>query len=117
MKQLLAAALATLVLTGSAFAYTPKQSAASTEAAVIKLVPTKVVSPENLPRTFSRATLTVEFALDHTGQPQDVQVVSKTARAVRDQVVKAFKQWRFDPQAATTAKRFTLPIEVVVPGA
>ncbi|HUR56108.1 MAG TPA: energy transducer TonB [Opitutaceae bacterium] len=116
MKQILATAVAALVLTGSALAYSPGQSAAFTHAAVIKLVPITVVQPENLPRTFTRALLTVEFALDRAGQPQDVQVVSKTDRVVRDQVVKAFKQWRFDPQAGSTAKRFTLPVEVVVPG-
>jgi TonB family protein len=116
MKTLLTTALATLVLATPAFALSPQPSAASTVSSVIKLVPTKVVPPENLPPTFTRTTLTVEFALDAAGRPQDVQVITKTDRAVRDQVIKAFKQWRFDPKAATTAKRFALPIEVVVPG-
>jgi TonB family protein len=116
MKQIITSVLAALVLASPALAYTPQQAAAVTEAAIVKLVPIKVVEPERLPRDFTRALVTVRFTLDDAGRPQDVEVVSKTDRAVRDQVLKAFKQWRFDPQAASTSKRFTLPIEVVVPG-
>jgi hypothetical protein len=51
----LVAALAAVVLTGSTFAYTPKDSHHQSAVAAIKLTPSKVVMPTNLPRSFLRA--------------------------------------------------------------
>jgi TonB family protein len=112
----LVAALAAVVLTGSTFAYTPKDAHHQTAVAAIKLVPSKVVMPANLPRSFIRSTVHVEFSLDQAGQPRDIKVISSADRAVKDQVVAAFSQWRFDAAAGepgVDTKRFVLPLEIV----
>lgn len=104
----LVAALAALVLTGSAFAYAPTGSAA-------KLVPSKVVSPTDLPRTFTRTVVNIEFTVDQNGRPQDITVATSDRNA-KEQIVKAFSQWQFEVTSrdtTTTAKRFVLPLEIV----
>ena len=113
MKKTLLATLAAFVVTASSFAFTPSDHAAAL--APMKLVPTKVVNPTHLPRSFKQGVITIEFSLDRRGRPQQIEVVSDTDRAVREQVEKAFAQWKFDPQAASVAKRFVLPLEVIVP--
>src|SRR4051812_24836814 len=103
-------ALAALVLTGTTFAYTPSQTAL---VHTTKLVPTKVVTPTNLPRSFIRDTVHIEFSIDQAGRPCDIKVLSNTDKAVKDQVVAAFSQWRFETSEATDAtKRFVLPLEI-----
>ncbi len=104
----LVSTLVALLLTSSAFAYTPSNSAA-------KLIPSKVVSPTDLPRTFTRSVVNVEFTLDENGQPKDI-VVGTSDRNAKEQIVKAFQQWRFENtprEAGHTAKRFVLPLEIV----
>lgn len=115
-KSLSFAALAAVVLTGSAFAYSPKESAPQPNASCAKLVPSQIVNPVNLPLSFTRRVIEVEFSLDATGRPQDIKVVSNADRAVKEQVVKAFKQWKFEPtapEAVAAGKRFVLPIDIV----
>lgn len=112
----LTAAFAAFVLTGSAFAYNPTNSPQAT-APLAKLVPSKVVTIEDLPRTFTRRVVEVEFSVDANGQPTDVKVLSRD-RAVKQQVAKAFKQWKFDGTVPATEpgaepKRFILPLEIV----
>lgn len=112
----LAAALAAVVLTGSAFAYAPSDSVHQAAASAAKLVPTKVVNPTGLPRSFRRDIVQIEFSLDQAGQPRDIKVVSNTDRETKKQIVKAFSQWRFEPgaiEAGSGTKRFVLPLEVV----
>lgn len=102
----LVSTLAALVLSSSAFAFTPSHSAA-------KLVPAKIVNPTDLPRTFTRTVVNVEFTLDANGQPKDV-LVATNDRNAKEQIEKAFKQWRFEtPARDTLAKRFVLPLEIV----
>jgi TonB family protein len=115
MKTILASALAALVLSSSAFAYNPNKPLLSTIDSSVKLVPTKVVNPSNLPSGFSHGILTVEFSVDEKGRPRNVEVVSEASRDVKQQVVKAFQQWKFQPSAASNTTRYVLPLEVVVP--
>jgi TonB family protein len=77
----------------------------------------KMVNPSNLPYNFKRSVLNVQFSLDDNGQPQEVRVVSSAADTeVKKQVVKAFKQWRFDVAAMdkdVSSARFVLPLDIV----
>jgi TonB family protein len=112
----LVAALAAVVLTSTTFAYSPKDGRHQNAVDAIKLVPSKVVMPTNLPRSFLRSTVHVEFSIDQAGQPRDIKVLSSADRAVKDQVVAAFSQWRFEAavgEPGIEAKRFVLPLEVV----
>jgi outer membrane biosynthesis protein TonB len=113
----LLAALAAVVLTGSAFAYSPTDSASQAAAVSgAKLVPTKVVSPTRLPRTFTRSVVNIEFSLDQSGQPRDIKVLSTSDRALKEQIVQAFSQWKFETASTELiagAKRFILPLEIV----
>lgn len=113
MKNAIALLAASLVLASTSFAETPTAPAATETTPVV----VSVVNPSNLPTTFQRATVTVEFSVDATGQPREVAVISKADRDTRKQVVKAFKQWTFDPSTVDNAKRYALPIEIVVPAA
>ena len=115
MKQSLslAVALAAIALSNSAFAYSPKTSETLNAVSTVRLVPSKVVSPSKLPLTFTREVVKVEFSLDTTGQPHDVKVLSNADRTVKEQVVKAFKQWKFEPVAGSDTQRYVLPLEIV----
>lgn len=110
----LLAALAAIVLSSSAFAYSP--NSARHQAAAAKLVPSKIVNPTDLPRSFVRSTVNIEFSLDASGQPRDIMVHTNADRAVKDQIAAAFSQWRFDLTQNTSnldTKRFVLPLEIV----
>ncbi len=112
----LVAALVAVVFTGSTFAYSPTDATAKSAVPVIRLVPSKVVQPTDLPRTFARAVVNVEFSLNQAGQPQDIKVLSTNDRVLKERIVQAFSQWRFDAAAQTPgaiAKRFVLPLEIV----
>jgi len=77
--------------------------------------PLVVVDPINLPRTFTGATLNVEFSLDGDGRPRDVRLSSAKDATVKEQVLKAFSRWRFSPvdrPLAGRSTRFVLPLEV-----
>ncbi len=113
MKNAIALLASSLALVSTAFADTATAPAAAETSPVV----VSVVNPSNLPTTFQRTTVTVEFSVDETGQPREVAVVSKADRDTRKQVVKAFKQWTFDPRTVDNAKRYALPIEIVVPAA
>jgi len=111
MKNPFLAALAAVVLAGSAFAYTPGQSE---QVHATKLVPTKIVNPTELPRTFKPGTVQIEFSIDPAGQPRDIKVLSNTDRATKQRIIAAFSQWRFEMNEAPDAtKRFVLPLEIV----
>jgi len=110
------AALAALVLTGSAFAFTPDPTKQPIAGSVAKLVPSKVVKPTNLPLSFTRAVMNVEFSLDASGRPQDIKILSNADRAAKEQIAKAFAQWKFEPvarEAGAEPKRFILPLDVI----
>jgi TonB family protein len=112
---LLASALIAAVFANSASAYSPKTTAQQLTPAP-KLVPAKIVTPSGLPESFSRSIVNVEFSLDASGQPKDVKVLSNADRNVKEQVVKAFKQWKFEPIAAqpgAETPRFVLPLDIV----
>jgi len=77
--------------------------------------PVVVVDPINLPRTFTGATIDVEFSLDGDGRPRDVRLSSAKDATVNEQVLKAFSRWRFSPvdrPLTGRPKRFVLPLEV-----
>lgn len=108
---LLAAALSSAALTGSALAYSPKDAAAPTP----RLVPSSVVKPTGLPLNFAGATINIEFSLDAGGQPQNIKVLWVDDAVLKRRLVEAFRQWRFDTGANAKAagdKRFILPVEL-----
>ena len=111
-KILLLAALTGVALTGTAFAYSPKDAVKPDEPRVITA---SVVQPTGLPRTFAGETVNVEFSLDAKGQPRDIQVLWVSDAVLKKQLVAAFRQWRFE--AGTTAadvspRRYILPIQL-----
>lgn len=109
---LLAAALAGVAVTGNAFAYSPQATAA---APLPHPIPSSVVKPTDLPRSFAGATVSVEFSLDQAGQPRDIKVLDVRSAVLKRQLVEAFRQWRFEPGVSATGattKRFVLPIEL-----
>lgn len=111
-KFTLTAAVAAVLLTSTAFAYTPKDEH-KIVGPLPKLVPSHIVQPSNLPLSFTRSIVTIEFSLDASGRPQDIKVVSNADQGVKAQVVKAFAQWKFEPvSGATPAKRFVLPLDI-----
>ena len=110
---LLAAALAGMAVTGTAFAYSPKDSANLAPAP--RPIPASVVQPVDLPRSFAGAVINIEFTLDQSGQPRDIQVLRVSDPVLKRQLVSAFRQWRFETganHATAGAKRFLLPIEL-----
>lgn len=112
----LTAALASVLLSASALAYSPKDSARPVDGPVSTLVPSKVVNPSDLPTSFTRQVVNIEFSLDESGRPQEIKVLTKADAAAKEQIVKAFKQWKFEPatpKADHTNKRFILPLDVV----
>lgn len=112
----LTAALATLLLSASALAYSPKDSPQQIRGPVSTLVVSKVVSPSALPSSFTRQVVKIEFSLDPSGQPREIEVLTKADAASKEQIVKAFKQWKFEPitsAADGVSKRFILPLDIV----
>lgn len=112
---LLAAALAGVAVTGNAFAYSPKDSVKPVITPAPRPIPSSVVKPVDLPRNFSGAVVNVEFTLDAAGQPRDIEVLRVSDPVLKRQLVSAFSQWRFETgasNAAASAKRFVLPIEL-----
>lgn len=116
MKTTLLAAVAAVVLSSSAFAYTVKDSTQQHTAAVANLAPANVVNPTDLPLNFARQVVNIEFSVDAAGQPQDIKILSNVDRAAKQRILKAFKQWKFQSTAtgnADAAKRYILPLEIV----
>jgi len=111
----LAAAFAAVLLsTSAALAHSPKDSAEQVSSPVSALVPSKIVNPADLPSSFTRQVVNIEFSLDSSGQPQEVKILTKAAPAAKEQIVKAFKQWKFESrQTDGGAKRFILPLDIV----
>ena len=108
---LVAAALAGVALTRNTFAYSPNDSAAPAP----RVIPSSVVNPTGLPRNFVGAVIDVEFSLDKKGQPCNINVLRVDNRELEQQLLKAFRQWRFEPgtnDPAANAKRFILPIQI-----
>ena len=117
MKTLtLTAAFVALALSSSALAYSPKDSLSQKTAPAAKLVPSKTVQPTRLPLSFTREVVNIEFSLDRSGQPQDIKVLSNADRAAKEQIIQAFKQWKFDPALRGNGgetKRFILPLDII----
>ncbi len=112
---LLAAALTGVSLTGSAFAYTPKDSAAPVTAAAPRPIPDSVVKPTGLPHDFTRGVINIEFSLDESGRPKAIKVPSVNDPVLKRHLVEAFRQWRFEAgavEAAASGKRFVLPLDI-----
>jgi hypothetical protein len=110
-KSLLVAALAGVALSVNAFAFSPKDSAATV--AKPRPIASTVVSPTGLPRSYMGSVINVEFTLDQAGAPHDIKVLRVSDPIVTRQLVAAVSQWRFDPVSdAAGAKHFILPIEV-----
>ncbi|MEY2878942.1 MAG: hypothetical protein RLZZ15_1322 [Verrucomicrobiota bacterium] len=109
---LVAAALAGAAFVSTASAFTPKETKITPEP---RPIIASVVTPTDLPRSFSGAVINVEFSLDAAGRPRDIQVLWVSDAALKRQLVAAFSQWRFDAPTgdpAVTQKRFILPIEL-----
>ena len=112
----LCALAASLALSSAAFAGSAPREAVTSGRQAVKPVVTKVVHPERLPRSFHRKVVNVRFALDQNGQPTDIEIVSRTARAAKKQIVAAFREWRFEVAALghdATSKRFVLPLDII----
>ena len=112
---ILAASLA-LVSAGSSFAAQAVTTAPSEVLSLQTIVPSKVVKPDRLPRTFTRTTIPVEFSLDAAGQPHDIRMPSVSDKRVKKTIAEAFAQWKFAPsthQAGNTHVRFVLPLDVI----
>ncbi len=115
MKSILVAtALLGVSLTGSAFAYSPKESASPATSPAPRPIPASVVKPTGLPLGFSRAVINIEFTLDQTGQPHEIKVLSVEDPVLKRHLVEAFRQWRFETGArdADAQKRYILPLEL-----
>ena len=112
---LLAAALAGVALTGNALAYSPKDSAGTDATPVPRVIPSSVVNPTGLPRSFAGLLVNIEFTLDQDGKPQDIKVLRVDDTVLKRQLVAAFRLWRFEPgvvDANASQKRFILPLEI-----
>jgi hypothetical protein len=112
----LVAAFVALALASSVFASRPQNAEHGDSCATVKPVAAKIVNPTMLPRTFKRSLLKLEFSLDENGQPKDIEVLSIANEDVKTQVVKAFKEWRFDVPATashTSATRYRLPLDII----
>ena len=112
---LLAASLAAAAFTSSAFASSSNDQDNAASAIQPRPVASSIVKPTGLPMQFAGAVVNVEFALDQTGQPRDIKVLSVNDTVLKRQLVAAFQQWRFAPgmnAPATSSKRFILPIQL-----
>jgi hypothetical protein len=112
---LLTATIATLALASSAFAFSPAETKTEVTKCSPRVVPASVVNPTNLPQAFAGATINIEFSLDASGQPRDVRVPNVEDRQLKQQLVQAFKQWRFEgvsSDAVANGKRYVLPVEL-----
>src|SRR4051794_12986633 len=94
---LLAASLTATVFASSAFASSLNAQDSAATATQPRPVASSVVKPTGLPIAFAGATVNVEFALDKTGQPQDVKVLRVNDAVLKRQLVAAVRQWRFEP--------------------
>jgi hypothetical protein len=109
---LLAAALTGVSFTGSAFAYSPKDTTATPTP---RPVASSIVRPERLPVRFAGAVINVEFTLDQAGQPHEIKVLASDP-VVKKQMAEAFRQWRFEPGVNgpdATQKRYILPVHLL----
>jgi hypothetical protein len=110
------ALFASLVLGSVAFAGQPQSAVSSEPDVAATPVAEKVVNPSKLPLSFKRSVLKMRFSLNGAGQPQDVQVLSNVDGEVKNQVVKAFKEWRFDVASVghrLETTRFILPLDII----
>ncbi len=108
---LLAAALTGVSFASSAFAFTPTAVTSPAPRPVLD----SVVKPTGLPLTFAGGVINIEFTLDSSGAPREIQIHAVRDAALRRQLLKAFSQWRFEAGAtdATNAqKRFILPLQI-----
>jgi hypothetical protein len=111
---LLTALLASFALSSAAFAGTT-ENVVNLENGD-QLVVSTLVNPSELPPTFTRRVLDVRFALNEYGEPHDVRVLSMADSKVKKQVVKAFKEWRFDVAALdrnVASQRYILPLDII----
>ena len=114
-SSLLTTTIATLALASSAFAFSPADAKTENAKCSPRVVTASVVNPKNLPQAFAGATINVEFSLDAAGQPRDVRVPNVEDRQLKQQLVQAFKQWRFEgasSEAIANGKRYVLPVEL-----
>lgn len=113
MKSLIiAAALASVAVTGNAFAFSPKDAVVPAP----RPIAASVVAPVGLPPAWAGKTVNVEFTLDAAGQPRNIDVLHVNDAVLRRQLVQAFRQWRFepgvtDPKAA--GKHYILPLQLL----
>ena len=112
----LLAALAGVALTGTAFAYSPTDSAKPAGISAPRVVASSVVTPIRVPAEFMGATVDVTFTLDQSGRPHEIRVLWVDDPILQKRLVAAFSQWRFEqPGASNPAaapKRYILPIQI-----
>ena len=111
-KSLLFAALAGVAVSSSAFAFPVAEAANPAKLPMPKIVTSSIVQPSGLPRDFAGGLVNVEFTLDAAGQPRDIKVLRVDNPVLKRQIAAAFSQWRFTADAATTEKRFVLPLQI-----
>jgi TonB family protein len=78
-------------------------------------VPVTVVSPTVGPE-YQGASVQLEFLVDAAGKPSEFSIKFATDDVLATAVVKAVKQWRFQPaeiDGRPVAKRVSLPVRIV----
>ena len=78
-------------------------------------VPTSVVSPTVGPE-YNGATVRLEFVVDAQGKPVEFSIKSTPDDVLATAVVKAVKQWRFQPaeiDGKAVATKVALPVRIV----
>lgn len=111
---LLLAASASLAMFISPALAAPAAPAAAAPSAT-KPYPIKVVNPTELPRSFSKSTVTLALKLDANGVPSEIQPISRVDKKVAARLVEAVSQWRFAPitvNGKPVAGPAVLPLEI-----
>ena len=78
-------------------------------------VPVAVVSP-TVPEQYVGTAVEIEFVVDATGKPVDLNVKSPADETLTTAVVDAVKQWRFQPalrDGAPVAAKVVLPVKII----
>ena len=111
----IAALLGGLLSSASAFTLvTP--AATATPVKFEAPVPSKVVSPTELPPSFKGQTVDVSFTVDVNGQVSNVRLVRATDQYLTKSLVSALSQWKFTParkNGVPVSTKVVLPLQLV----
>lgn len=115
-KLILASALLGGLLSTTAFATTidsHNKLIASTH--LVAPVPTQIVHPVDLPRSYQGATVTLSLTIDASGLPHNIKIVSRGDGAVSKNLIAAVSQWKFTPgllNGVPVTTKVTLPLQL-----